>query len=514
MPGYDATEKQHAMNVYEHIAHETSQHEQSRGLMLHMRKEVLAENSIDLLHKRLGHVSNQAIGNMIRHRCAKGSPVMMQVPEHKCDICMQAKYARPPFDEHEGSAQYPLNLVHADVMGPFQTIGMGGSKYALVIIDDYTKYVNASCLESKADVADALISAVVYWQTQLDRKLKILRTDRGTEFCNKTIDAFCSLHGIQHQLSAAYTPQQNGVERVNRTLMDKVRAMKTACGAPNELWSELLMTACRITNVVPPIRRDKTPHELFWSVAPDISGLRIFGCKAYVQIPPHQRQKIDPRSRIGTLVGYSLTSKAYRVLIADDKGHIDVVESRNVSFDEQVTEPFMNAATSDDDLDSLFPGLGGDGVPHPSETTLSTADEAAQEAAQALLHDEHQPKNAHDEDEDEEDDESASTQAHAETGGVRRDGENEGASCASTDVSFFMSMWLMGTCTISIPRSTRASRVWSPRRLRGIRDTAQSAVTRTGTEPSRRFWHVCVAAQGFRIAHACGSRDAMRCMSS
>ena len=78
-------------------------------------------------------------------------------------------------------------------------------------------------------------------------------------------------------------------------------------------------------------------------------------------------------------------------------------------------------------------------------------------------------------------------------------------------VSFFISMWLWGTCTISIPRSTVASRVWSQRPLGGIRDTAQSAVTRTGTEPSRRFWHVCVAALGFRIAHACGSRDAMRC---
>ena len=74
-------------------------------------------------------------------------------------------------------------------------------------------------------------------------------------------------------------------------------------------------------------------------------------------------------------------------------------------------------------------------------------------------------------------------------------------------VSFFISMWLMGTCTISIPRATRASRVWSQRPLGGIRDTAQSAVTRTGTKPSRRFRHVCVAAQGFRIAHACESRD-------
>lgn len=83
---------------------------------------------------------------------------------------------------------------------------------------------------------------------------------------------------------------------------------------------------------------------------------------------------------------------------------------------------------------SLFHGLGGDGVPHLSYTTLSTVDEVAQEAAQALLHDENHPKDAHDEDEEEDDDESASTQAHAEIVGVRRDGENEGASCASTEV--------------------------------------------------------------------------------
>ena len=92
----------------------------------------------------------------------------------------------------------------------------------------------------------------------------------------------------------------------------------------------------------------------------------------------------------------------------------------------------------------------------------------------------------------------------------------------------------MGTCTISIPRSTRASRVLhgerskrlaSPRNTNpgkpGVKPKAPPGNPRHGavrghqtrTNPSRRFWHVCVAAQRFRFAHARGSRDTMRCMS-
>eukprot|EP00892_Ulva_mutabilis_P002684 jgi/Ulvmu1/12416/UM009_0066.1 len=74
---------------------------------------------VELLHKRLAHVSHQVVGNMIRQKCALGLPSKMVLPDHKCDVCQLAKQARLRFEVHEGSAEEPLALIHADLMGPF-----------------------------------------------------------------------------------------------------------------------------------------------------------------------------------------------------------------------------------------------------------------------------------------------------------------------------------------------------------------------------------------------------------
>jgi transposase InsO family protein len=220
----------------------------------------------DLMHRRLGHISHPVLQRMVREQCVHGLPDKYGIPDDKCDVCLRAKQARPPFEENLVSATRPLELVHADVMGPFQEQSLAGSMYALVMLDDYSRYTAVKCLAFKSDVPEALLQTLAYWQTQLETTLKILRTDRGTEFCNATVNGYCNAAGILHQLSAAYTPQQNGrVERINRTLMDRGRALLLDSGLPNKLWAEALMTGMRIYNVTLPARADRTPFEAFWS---------------------------------------------------------------------------------------------------------------------------------------------------------------------------------------------------------------------------------------------------------
>jgi hypothetical protein len=135
-----------------------------------------------------------------------------------------------------------------------------------------------------------------------------------------------------HETTAPYTPEQNGkAERLNRTLMERVRAMLQDTKLPNSLWAEAVTTANYIRNRSPVNGATKTPLELFFGKKPDISQMRTFGAKAYVHIPKALRQKLDPVSRKGIFVGYAADSKAYRVLM-DDTNKIEV--SRNVSFDE------------------------------------------------------------------------------------------------------------------------------------------------------------------------------------
>jgi hypothetical protein len=72
---------------------------------------------------------------------------------------------------------------------------------------------------------------------------------------------------------------------------------------------------------------------VFSRKVPEVSHLRIFGCPVYIHIPKDKRTKLDPSSKKGIFVGYSETSKAYRVYVPGNK-KIEI--NRDVIFDEDV----------------------------------------------------------------------------------------------------------------------------------------------------------------------------------
>ena len=136
-----------------------------------------------------------------------------------------------------------------------------------------------------------------------------------------------------HQTTAPYTPEQNGAaERLNRTLMERMRAMLEDSGLEKELWAEAALTACYIRNRSPVSGRDRTPWELFFGKRPDVSGMRIFGAEAYALIPKQLRRKLDNHSDPGRVVGYPAATKGYRVLLPSGK----VIVSADVVFVEDV----------------------------------------------------------------------------------------------------------------------------------------------------------------------------------
>ena len=98
----------------------------------------------------------------------------------------------------------------------------------------------------------------------------------------------------------------------------------------------------RIYNVTLPARAERTSFEALWNKRPHVTGMRVFGCKAYMQMPAHQRKRFDSKSTVGTMDGYSLDSKAYRILHRDKIGRMTVSEFRNVSFDEHSKGLFID----------------------------------------------------------------------------------------------------------------------------------------------------------------------------
>ena len=135
------------------------------------------------------------------------------------------------------------------------------------------------------------------------------------KFDNTNIEAYCDEVGIKHEVSATYTPQQNGlVERKNRTLITFARTMLDEYNTPKALWTEAINTVCYASNHLFLQKfLGKTLYELLNGKKPDISFFRVFGCKCYIYKKRQHLGKFQRHCDISFLVGYSSKSKAYRV---------------------------------------------------------------------------------------------------------------------------------------------------------------------------------------------------------
>lgn len=120
--------------------------------------------------------------------------------------------------------------------------------------------------------------------------------------------------GIQHQLTVAYTPEQNGVaERANRTICEKARSMLQDSNLPKRFWAEAVHHAVYLKkNRSPTIAvKNMTPEGKWSGRKCDLSTVKIFGCKAFMHIPKQKRRKWDPKSKELIHTGFCDDAKAY-----------------------------------------------------------------------------------------------------------------------------------------------------------------------------------------------------------
>ncbi|UYV65505.1 hypothetical protein LAZ67_3004542, partial [Cordylochernes scorpioides] len=309
--------------------------------------ECKEELTLELWHKRLMHVNAYTIEKMAKNQSVRGLDCSPANPEkcedcspakpEKCEDCLIGKSYRLPFLQlahKEEKEIMPLDLVHADLMGPLDVLSWGGAKYVLTIIDESTRYTSVFFLKNKGGTLGKVKEWIQESEKQTSRKLKRIRTDNGLEFCSKEWDTFCKSVGIVHEHTMTYTPQQNGVaERMNRTLLDLVRSTISGSGLPKASWAELTYTAAYVRNrVLNNHNGESTPYELWTGNKPSLKHLRAIGCQVFVHIPRQVRKsKLERRAVKGNLVGYALRGRGYRVWIPEMK---KVVESRDCVFKE------------------------------------------------------------------------------------------------------------------------------------------------------------------------------------
>ncbi|GJS10812.1 putative ribonuclease H-like domain-containing protein [Tanacetum coccineum] len=274
-------------------------------------KAILDESM--LWHRRLGHVNFKTINKLVKENLVRGLPSKRFENDQTCVACLKRKQRKDSCKSKiQNSITQPLFMLHMDLFGPTFVSSLMNKKYCLVVTDDYSRFTWVFFLATKDETSGILKSFITEIENLVDKKVKIIRCDNGTEFKNRVMSDFCEKKAIKREFSIAKTPQQNGVaERRNKTLIEAARTMLADSKLPTTFWAEAVNTACYVQNRVLVVKpHNKTPYGLFRDRTPALSFMRPFGCHVTILNTLDYLGKFDGN---GFFVGYSLNSKAFRV---------------------------------------------------------------------------------------------------------------------------------------------------------------------------------------------------------
>jgi hypothetical protein len=283
-----------------------------------------------LWHQRLGHLNMASLTKL--EKMVNGMNLKEVPLHHVCETCIEGKHQRTSFPKDEATmASKLLELMHSNVCGPMKTTSCGGARYFVTFIDDFSRKTHVYLLKGKGEVFEKFKAYKALVNNQTGMKIKTLRSDNGGEFVSKKFDNFLHECGIQRQTSAPYTPQQNGVaKRANRTIMECARSMICAQGLDLEFWAEVVNMTIYIKNQCPTkALESKTPQEAWTGRKPNVSHLRVFGCKTFADNPDENISKLESKSMPCVFLGYCEGTKAYRLMCVETKR---IINSRDVVF--------------------------------------------------------------------------------------------------------------------------------------------------------------------------------------
>ena len=335
------------------------------------------EISVDLWHKRMGHMSEKGLQILAKKSLisyAKGTTVK------PCDYCLFGKQHRFSFQTSSERKLNILDLVYSDVCGPMEIESMGGNKYFVTFIDDASRKLWVYILKTKDQVFQVFQKFHALVERETGRKLKRLRSDNGGEYTSREFEEYCSSHGIRHEKTVPRTPQHNGVaERMNRTIVEKVRSMLRMAKLPKSFWGEAVQTACYLINRSPSVPLAfEIPERVWTNKEVSYSHLKVFGCRAFAHVPKEQRTKLDDKSIPCIFIGYGDEEFGYRLW---DPVKKKVIRSRDVVFRE--SEVRTAADMSEKAKNGIIPNFVT--IPSTSNNPTSaesTTDEVAEQGEQ------------------------------------------------------------------------------------------------------------------------------------
>ena len=241
------------------------------------------------LHRRMGHIAPSAARRLAEQGLVSGLKFDLSKDEPTfCESCVYAKATRKPIAkarQGERATEFAQE-VHTDLWGPAPMQTINGRRYYISFTDDKTRLTYLHLLRQKSEAFGAYKDFESWCRTQHDARVKILHSDRGGEYLGKEFTLHLKSAGTEHKLTVHDTPQHNGVaERLNRTLLEKVRAMLHDSRLPRSLWGEAVRHAVWLKNRTPTKVLDgATPLEAATGKVPDLSRVRPWGSHVWVRV--------------------------------------------------------------------------------------------------------------------------------------------------------------------------------------------------------------------------------------
>ena len=288
------------------------------------------KDMIGLMHDRTGHAHNNLLVQCEKSLLVTGLKIsdkhirkFISADTPVCDICARSKLTRTIFNKtHKIRGKELGDYVSTDVAVFINCPSREGYKYVVGFTDHATKFCWIYPMSERSQFYSKLCDFNDIKLKVYDKRIRHYHADGGKELICKEVLNKLKLIGATYSWSPAETPELNGTsERKFRTLGERCLSMMLRAGLPTDFWWDAYETSNYITNRLPTRTKNgfKTPFEELNKQIPDLSHLRIWGCKAYFKLPlAYLRKDFRDKSYVGYFVGYSEEGEiGYKIIVPE-----------------------------------------------------------------------------------------------------------------------------------------------------------------------------------------------------
>ena len=240
-----------------------------------------------LWHARLGHASSSRVQQL----ASRGLLSSVSTENFDCVSCQLGKQPALPFNFSESISINIYDLIHSDVWGPSPVSSIGGSRYFVIFVDDYSRYSWIFHMKHRSELLQVYSNFAKMVEAQY------------------AFQAILHSYGTVHHLTCPVTFQQNGrAKQKLRHILDTVHALLLSAKVPVPFWGKTALHAVHAINRIPsPVIQNQTPYQCLFGSTPDYHHLCSFGSAYFVLFQPHEYNKLEPRSRLCCFLGYGET---------------------------------------------------------------------------------------------------------------------------------------------------------------------------------------------------------------